>query len=757
MHLFYSNPSDDDLWELSCKQLCDNIGFEKVIAFLKEEQSMILKQKKNFIVYTDYYKKMDFLLTYEHYKINKGLIKDSSKLDETDCVLCFTAITCLSNPIIYCSNCERGAHRVCLRLESVPNEDFYCVTCLDEINKKSKKKEKDITKCLYPNSKIKNWMENSEGRPFNSMKFRGELNENSQQLIVDRSLLTMKNKNSASRTEDINRVLSSKLEIRFEGKLHGISKKWVKIEVPIKVVLSMIYSLIKNNFNKKRFFKCGIVLDLIQNRLYVNNLKKLENQVILDKNETYNLEDWVYSSKYCIVSKTQTRLQYLNKNDRSIENWEEKLTNGMVMVNEKGVNGLSKLDKIREENVKEIMLKGLSKQITNKDSFEDFEVFRCENMMILKKFLENEKNLGKCIKGDEWWIKKINKEISYEIRRIVYMLQDCRSQLKINQNITQLTCSDANLKLLENLEKTSPIMTPQFSENNLFRRPKKRKAGLKKNKLENFKRPRGSKKNSDYMCTDKLKTECSKEFVIQDIKLSKYISQKGYITDDIRHYKGLSIFSSRNPKLYQVELTQKFNYEISIVILKEKNKGGFRNEISKMMNSNVNQTERYIKNSLKNKSIDINPSVNKESKMLYPLPSQDCCYFCNKSDFMLIEFNSKKIHLICLIFSGNLLDFFESPKCKVSTFLMFLQLIKYNLLNFLQKGNWKETMERLKIKYKIKKNKINSISVEIKKLLLEFENLRKEIINLGVIIFKKNIINKFCRLCYKQIGKFYSQ
>ena len=122
-------------------QLCNTIGFDNALSFLKSEENITLQQNRDFITYTDFYKKINFLTTFEHYKINKNLIKNSSKLDETDCVLCFTAITCLSNPIIYCSKCERGAHRVCLKLCSVPSEDFFCVTCSNELENKCNKKE----------------------------------------------------------------------------------------------------------------------------------------------------------------------------------------------------------------------------------------------------------------------------------------------------------------------------------------------------------------------------------------------------------------------------------------------------------------------------------------------------------------------------------------------------------------------------------------------------------------------------------------
>ena len=219
---------------------------------------MILQQKRNFIVYTDYYKKVKFLLTFEHFKINKGLLKDSSKLDETDCVLCFTAITCLSNPIIYCSRCERGAHRICLRLPSVPSEDFFCVSCCEELKKKTRKKEKETVLPTKPEPEMTNWIHESKALP---LRCRFGEREKTEELLVDRSVLLMKNRNFASRTEDINRVLSSKLNIKFEGRLYRLSENWVHLEVPLRVLMAMVYALIKSNFHVKGERQNGMILD----------------------------------------------------------------------------------------------------------------------------------------------------------------------------------------------------------------------------------------------------------------------------------------------------------------------------------------------------------------------------------------------------------------------------------------------------------------------------------------------------------------
>lgn len=89
-------------------------------------------------------KRMEFLTSEDHQLTNEHLLLDDpNKLDETDCVLCFTATTCLSNPIIYCSKCERGAHKICLGLEKVPMGDFWCPACLPQSVSYSKRSSRN--------------------------------------------------------------------------------------------------------------------------------------------------------------------------------------------------------------------------------------------------------------------------------------------------------------------------------------------------------------------------------------------------------------------------------------------------------------------------------------------------------------------------------------------------------------------------------------------------------------------------------------
>jgi hypothetical protein len=747
------NKKVKELWKSSCDQLCDNLGFDRVIAFLKEEQNMILKQKKNFIIYTDFYKKMNFLLTFEHYKINKGLIKDSSKLDETDCVLCFTAITCLSNPIIYCSKCERGAHRICLRLDSVPNEDFFCVACTDELNKKGRKKEKEGNQKKPSSKKVSNWMKKKKRNQMKFTRQKGILNEKIEKLLVDRSLLIMKNKNVASRTEDINRILSSKLEIRFDGKLFGISDKWVHMEVSSKVIYSMIYALIKINFNQRDQSQNGLILDLIQKKLYLNKTKK-ENQVLLDMNNNYNLEEWVYSNKYCMMSKANSRMNYLKDDLSSItDNWDEKIPDKRVRSNGIIEDEEHKLKKQKGFNVKKIMMNGESNEMIQRDDSDDFEVFKCENMLILKKYLENDDNLRKCLKGDEVWINKIRKEITHEIKKVVYLFRDCRQLENSKQSLISPMNgqkSDEDMLKSDNSVLNQSIM---YSENNFMKKPKKRISA--KDTIENFRKPKRSRRGTNNQSLEKNKLTYPNEYVVQNVKFSKLISLKGDITDDIRLYKGLSLCKYQNYSQFQLELSHKFEHEIALKIIDQQNNRGlvFKRNFSDFYYDSIKGRESFNQRRMKNKCIDINPNINRELNKPNTTDT-DCCYYCQKSEFMLIEFGSKKIHLICLIFSGNLLNFFENPQCKISTFIMFMKLVKYNLLNFLQKDDWKETIKKLKSKYETKAAKKNEILIEIRKLLIQQPKLRKEIIELGILIFKNNIINKFCMLCCKPIGNY---
>ena len=381
----------------------------------------------------DFFKKINFLTTFKHYKINKNLIKDSSKLDETDCVLCFTAITCLSNPIIYCSKCERGAHRVCLRLSSVPSEDFFCVTCSEELNKKNIKHEKEVKLPVICKLSTTNWMNNYKLQEFSLNKSRRH-REQKYQILVDREILIMKNRNPASRTEDINRVLSSKINIKFDGKLKKLSEYWAFLEISQKLLLLTVYSLIKANIKTRMYNdnNLGLVFDLERNKLFVNN-KSQQNKIILPFDKKYPFEDWIYNSKSCIKSKFKfEENQYSQEPKFKIKmkddsNWKKKLHKEPTIDFQKDeIADQKKKDRERLKIINDVISDGMSDKVKRKKQSQDFQVFCCKSMMILKKFLDDDKNLKKCIKGDLNHIQKMNKEIKNEIKRAVQIFKNCQ-------------------------------------------------------------------------------------------------------------------------------------------------------------------------------------------------------------------------------------------------------------------------------------------------------------------------------------------
>ena len=56
------------------------------------------------------------------------LVKHDHEI-ESDCCICFSSETSYSHPVIYCSDCEQGAHLTCLNMREIPSENYYCLTC----------------------------------------------------------------------------------------------------------------------------------------------------------------------------------------------------------------------------------------------------------------------------------------------------------------------------------------------------------------------------------------------------------------------------------------------------------------------------------------------------------------------------------------------------------------------------------------------------------------------------------------------------
>lgn len=734
---------DDETWRRSCWRLCETVGYERALGFLREEQSLGLRQRKNFITYTDYFKKIKFLFTFEHYKINKGLLKDSSKLDETDCVLCFTAITCLSNPIIYCSKCERGAHRICLRLPSVPSEDFFCVCCIEDPKKKTRKKEHACQS--RPTRRM--WMDHGPAHGIQSYRFPAHMRtKRGEQLLVDRRLLLMKNRNSASRTEDINRVLSSKLDMRFDGKLCGMTDQWVHLEVPFRVVVAMVYALIKANFQAQKENEPGLELDLTRNQLRVKHKGAVrDNHILLDLDRNYNLEDWVYSSKYCNVAKAPSGETEPGNKGHSTKG------GSMWVQTEADMSGES----VRERNsaLKNVIFNGMSSRIQAKSQTKSFRVFTCENMMILKKLLENDENFPKCIRGEEEYVRKISNEVGHEIGRVVRLFQECWFDTSLSQAMTFLVSANG-----QNPKKRTETPLSKLSGTDAI--DKTRKLILNTKGDSHFEKPQMTKTGKFKHPNQKKTTNTGpKEFSIQDINVVRSICFEGRVTDDVRLYGALLLSNNRCSEYLEVELARKFQYEISAFIhAQELKEASMMRPSPKLadtidINSDVFQHESPPKAKNKKKGANSRNGAKSETSNRDRLSKVDCCYFCGRSEFMLIEFETKKVHLICLTVSGRLVDFFGDPECKVSTLVILLKLVKYVLLNSLLQKDLSRLIDRLRHSRNSQNPESTRVPREVRQLFLQCPQLRREIIDIGSAIFKKNICDSRCGLCKRVSGK----
>lgn len=720
---------------------------------------MILQQKRNFILFTDYFKKIKFLLTNEHYKINKALLKDSSKLDETDCVLCFTAITCLSNPIIYCSKCERGAHRICLRLTKVPNEDFFCVFCSEDLRKKHKKKDKDSLCSVHREPQMTSWINDAKVKRYASGKSR--VKGNFEELLVDRMLLMMKNKNYASRTEDINRILSTKLEIKFEGKLFQMSEQWVHLEVPFRVLQVMISALVKANFRGDKRLKPKLVLDLVLGRLFMDKGGKGgANQIVLNPHKNYNLEEWVYSSEYCVTKSESVKEPIKLENGVEIK---EKVASqkSIKVLNAAPIAKVAEIDKNTLKDKQDKIFFSIKRGESHlvRPGFDHFPVFRCENMMILKKILEDDVHLQKCLSGDLEHMQKMNLEISGELRRVVQIFKDCTEGINIfAQNANKTSLNKPEHSLLQDSERT--IM--KIGEDSILAESEKRSitehAPQLPSKLPIFEKPKNAK-NKYLLDSAKGKATHSKDFIIQNIKMSKIISLNGFILDDIRQYESMMLFNHQQLESITLQLSRKIKYEVSLFVHHyEQEQGLYCKKETKPVNpfeidEDVGRESPILKVKIKNKPLDSNPFYSNQKYKIEKKQKEDNCFYCNKSDLMLINFHNKKLHLFCLIVSGNLLDFFERPKCKLSTFVIFANLMKFNILNFLLKENWNGDLALFQKLVQSEGGAGGRIAYEFKKILVDHFELRKEMIDIGIIVFKKTIVDVHCELCYEKIGR----
>lgn len=742
--------ADERLWESSCRRLCETVGYERGLAFLREEQTLGLRQRKDFITYTDYFKKIKFLFTFEHYKINKGLLKDSSKLDETDCVLCFTAITCLSNPIIYCSKCERGAHRICLRLPSVPSEDFFCIRCSEELRKKTRKKESPAR----PRPARKEWMDQEQGHTLRSARTPFQLRvKQGELLMVDRKLLLMKNRNSASKAEDINRLLSSKLDIRFDGKLCGESEKWVHLEVPFRVVLSMVYALIKANFQIRKEHEAGLELDLTKNQLRVKHISRVKNNhVILDLDRNYNLEDWVYSSRYCSVAKSPSGPELETLRDmhsaKRAPLWDSSTETGLSGESVHGQGG----------SIEDVIVDGMSNRVQARPTASSFRVFTCENMMILKKLIENDENFPKCMKGDEEWVRKLGREVGHEIGRVVHLFRESWFNPGPTQGMSFLF--PPKKPKLGSKEEPAKEGLAKSTGADALDTTHKHSMPLEISKGLRFEKPHTTKAGKPKHVSPKKASRLEpKELKIQEISMVRPICFEGRVTDDIRLYGSLSLSDRDSAAHLEVDLVRKFKCEISAFVYMQESKdamsvkrtSGVADSID--INPEVFRPDVPSKGRSKKKGPGARNGIKSEAATRERLSKDDCCYFCGRSEFMLIEFEDKRVHLICLIVSGHLLDFFGRPECRVSTLVIFLKLVKYAMLSLLLRQDRPAFLARLRHARDSAVPPQTQVLLEVRQLFLQSLHLRREIIEIGAAVFKKNICGVQCALCTRSSGE----
>ena len=363
--------------------------------FSAAEEKLTLKQEQNFILFHDYLTKTHFLASKKHFKINKELITNSSKLDETDCVLCFTATTCLTNPIIYCSTCERGAHRVCLRLDVVPSGDFFCLKCEYPLRKQLKKpiapKVTKKSKKVVSNGLIYSEPSLAIGLAGNNYIKREETVE----LIVDQQILIMKNKNIARRTEDINRVLANRLRLRFDGKLQKLSEKWVYMIIPKRVYENIIRTLIKSNLRSKSKKKNGLVLDCMSNELYPNNSCS-ENYVKITENDRQEFDK--------IVESIRLELQNEAENNH---------------------HQTQTIHHLKSDSKFDVHLTNLPLDT----SIPSFYAFQCKHLLFLRKILLDDSHVSKFLQGDKQWNHTALLQVYNEAHRILSLASSSQSML----------------------------------------------------------------------------------------------------------------------------------------------------------------------------------------------------------------------------------------------------------------------------------------------------------------------------------------
>ena len=68
--------------------------------------------------------------------LSKYKIDKTQSVIETDCIVCFDSDLEYLNPIVYCSRCNASFHKHCFGIQKIPEGDFYCDVCEEQMRLK---------------------------------------------------------------------------------------------------------------------------------------------------------------------------------------------------------------------------------------------------------------------------------------------------------------------------------------------------------------------------------------------------------------------------------------------------------------------------------------------------------------------------------------------------------------------------------------------------------------------------------------------
>lgn len=400
--------------------------------FLKEEENISINSMRNYIRYKDFFKKLQFLFGEKHYETNKTILKDPTKLDETDCVLCFTAITCLTNPIIYCSKCEKGAHKICLRLEKVPSEDFFCLLCSQTL---SQSKEKHSFVNLFNKH-----FSNIDEKIFLKIDFQIFQKKTKKMFLIDLKL------------DDI---IYLKFGIHISSKLHKIEGKWIWAEISIHSLNLLKSTLIEKNFLNKSKKKNSFVLDCIKYELYMSK-ESNSNLVIVNSSEQDNLKNVINNIKTFYTEKIEDGQQSEIDKSPIVENDSIHIKDEMINMLEP--DNLFVFGSLLENDFKFIFSENGINQFQNMISFkmEFFKQFINSNILDKNESLKNRKSKKNHKKG--LLIKHLNNFIKLNKIEFNYLNLDKRFYpLFFSNNIDSSSNSFLENKISKTIKKENII------------------------------------------------------------------------------------------------------------------------------------------------------------------------------------------------------------------------------------------------------------------------------------------------------------